>query len=185
MAGNRPATPGRAYVPDRHHWPRGCRRHHRLDQSASRDRSACWSDGVARGLGGVLTAGRGGPAEGARGDLLDFPAGILLEPVLVPALRAAVAHTGCAARVVWDVVFEVALLCRSSAGRPGASGVPDLGQMPELDPWVVTAGLESVVTCVEGDGIERDEQVRPSRDPGGQPPGAVAPARPVLIGRGE
>src|ERR1700733_12183206 len=106
MEANRPATPGRAHVPDRHHRPRGRRRHHRLDQPASRDRSACWSYGVAGGFGGVLAAGRAGPAEGARGELLDFPPRILLEPVLMPALRTRITQTRPASGLERDVVLE-------------------------------------------------------------------------------
>jgi hypothetical protein len=44
-------------------------------------------DGVARGFGGVLAAGRGGPPEGAVGELVDLPAGVLLQPVVMPTLR--------------------------------------------------------------------------------------------------
>jgi hypothetical protein len=43
-------------------------------------------------FGGVLPSGRGGPAEGSRGDLLHFPAGVLLEAVVVAAGRPAVAQ---------------------------------------------------------------------------------------------
>ena len=46
-------------------------------------------DGVPGGFGGVLAAGGGGSAEGSRGDLLDFPARVLLEPVVVTALCGA------------------------------------------------------------------------------------------------
>ncbi|HEX2818972.1 MAG TPA: hypothetical protein VHO07_02210, partial [Streptosporangiaceae bacterium] len=46
-----------------------------------------WSDRVASWFGVVLAAGRSGSPEGARGDLLDLPAGVLLEPVVVTAGR--------------------------------------------------------------------------------------------------
>jgi hypothetical protein len=63
-------------------------------------------------------------------------------------------------------MFEVALLGWPAAGRSGTGSVPDLGQVPELDPRVMTAGLEPVITGVLGDRVQRDDQVRLSGDPG-------------------
>jgi hypothetical protein len=40
-------------------------------------------------------------------------------------------------------------------------------------------GLVPVVTGAGGDRPERDDQVRPSADPGSQPPGAPSSGRPV------
>src|ERR1035441_9394317 len=51
------------------------------------------SDRVQRRLGGVLPPRRGGPPGRARGDLLDLPAGVLLEPVLVTAFRCVIVET--------------------------------------------------------------------------------------------
>ena len=62
-------------------------------------------------------------------------------------------------------MFEVALLGRPPAGRPGAGRVPDPGQVPERDPRIMTPGLEAVVARVEGDRVERDQQVRPPGTP--------------------
>jgi len=45
------------------------------------------SDGVPGGFGGVGAPGRGGPPEGAVGELVDRPVRVLLEPVVVAALR--------------------------------------------------------------------------------------------------
>src|SRR2546421_11076361 len=64
-------------------------------------------DGVFGGLGGVLAPARGGPGEAAVRMLLDVPAGVLLELMLVTALRTGVTHTGPAAFFVGDVVLEV------------------------------------------------------------------------------
>ena len=64
-------------------------------------------DGVPGGFGDVLAPGRDGPAEGAVGKLIDVPPGVLLEPVVVPALRTPITQTGSAARFVRDVVLEV------------------------------------------------------------------------------
>ena len=82
-------------------------------------------------------------------------------------------------------MLEIALLGRPPARRTATGDVPDLGQVPELDPRVMTAGLEPVITGVDGDRVERDQQVRPPGHPGGQPPGPVAAGRPVTPGGGE
>jgi hypothetical protein len=57
--------------------------------------------------------------------------------------------------------------------------VPDLSQVPQLDAGVVALGLIAMITFVDGDRIERDDQVRPV-SPGPQPPGAVSARRAVL-----
>jgi len=57
----------------------------------SRIFAALGSDRVAGGLGGVLAAGRGSPPEGAVGKLVDVPAGVLFEAMVVPALRTVLA----------------------------------------------------------------------------------------------
>lgn len=49
--------------------------------------------------GGVLAAARGGPGERAVGVLFDVPAGVLLELVLVPTLRALSAHADTVAEL--------------------------------------------------------------------------------------
>jgi hypothetical protein len=145
----------------------------------------CWLDRVPGGFSGVLPSGGGGPAEGSRGDLLDFPAGVLLEAMVVTAGRPAVARTGPAACLIGDVVFEVAVAGWSSAGRGDTGGVPDLGQVAQLDPRIMAAGLEPVVACLLGDRVHRDDQVRLAGDPGGKSPGAIPAGRPVITGAGE
>ena len=152
--------------------------------SSSSGESGRAQDGVPGGFGVVAAPGRGGPPEGAVGELVDLPPGVLLEPVVVAALRAAVTQARPAARLVRRVVLEVALGGGPPADRAGAGGVPDLGQVPQLDPGIVAAGLVPVVAGLGGQGVEGDDQVRPV--PGGaQPPGAVAAGRPVPAGRGE
>src|SRR6266702_4386007 len=116
------------------------------------------SDGVAGGFGVVAAPGPGGPAEGAIGELVDLPPGLLLEPVIMPALRTPVAQTGPAARLVRDVVFEIALAGGPSADRASARGVPDLGQVPELDPGVVAPGFVPVLAVLGVEGVDRDDQ---------------------------
>jgi hypothetical protein len=64
-------------------------------------------------------------------------------------------------------MFEIALLGWPAAGRSGARGMPDLGQVPQLDPRIMTAGLKPVVTGVQGDRVQGDDQVRLAGDPGG------------------
>ena len=90
----------------------------------------------------------------------------------MPAFRAGVAQAGPAARLVRDVVLEVALAGRPAADRARAGGVPDLGQVPELDPRLVPGGLEPVIAVLGAEGIEFDDQVRPV-------PGSAQPPRPV------
>src|SRR6185312_3621261 len=96
-------------------------------------------DGVAGGFGGVGPAGRSRPPEGPVGKLIHFPPGVLLEPVVVTALRAGVAETGAAAGLIRGVVLKVAPGGGPTADRAGAGSVPDPGKVPELDrdraPW--------------------------------------------------
>src|SRR6202020_2694988 len=87
-------------------------------------------NGVAGGFGEVLPTARGGPADVAGGELFGVPAGVLLGPVVVAAGRIPVAQTGPAARLIWDVVLEVAACRWAAAARPGARGGPDLGRGP-------------------------------------------------------
>src|SRR5689334_6557140 len=128
------------------------------------------SDRVSRWFGRVLPPGRGGPAERPVGKLVDRPARVLLEPVITPTLRTAVAHTGPSACFVRGVVLEVALRRRPAAPRSGAGRVPDLGQMPQPAPGIMTPGLEPVIAVLRGDRIEADQQVRPAHGDA-QPPG--------------
>src|SRR6185312_7168053 len=139
----------------------------------------------------------GGPAERPVGKLVDRPARVLLEPVVMSTLRAAVAHTGPSACFVRGVVLEVALLRRPAAPRSGAGRVPDLAQMPQPAPGIMTPGLEPVIAVLRGDRIEADQQVRPApgdaqppdpssgggseREPG-PVPGAGSGAFPVPLG---
>ena len=113
-------------------------------------------DGVAGWFGGVLAAGWADPLEGAVGELIDLPPGVLLEPVVVPTLGTAIAQAAPSTGLVWDVMFEISLSGGPTADRPGASGVPDLGQVAELDPGVVALGLIPVVALLGGDRVQRD-----------------------------
>ena len=126
-----------------------------------------------------------GPADVAGRELFGVPAGVLLGPVVVTARRVAVAQAGPAARFVWDVVLEVALRRWAPAAWSGARGVPDLGQVPEQDPGIVTLGLMPVVTVPGGDRLEGDEQVPLSLSSGGEPPDTVPAWWPGLVRRGE
>ena len=128
------------------------------------------SYGIPGRFGGVLAAGRGGPAERPVRELVDCPARVLLEPMVLPTLWAAVAQAGPAACLVRDVVLEVTGGGGPSTTRPGAAGVSDLGQVPELDPGIMALGLEPVIALAGIDRVEADQQIRPgSRD--AQPPG--------------
>src|SRR6185437_2311814 len=93
-------------------------------------------------------------------------------------------QTGPSACFVRDVVLKVTPGGGPPADRAGAGGVPDLGQVPQRDPGVVTLGLESVVARVGGDRLERHDQAGPGSC-GAQPPRAVAAGRAVPAGRSE
>src|SRR5690349_24339440 len=93
----------------------------------------------------------------------------------MPALRTAITEARPAARLERDIMFEVALAGGSAADRAGTGGVPDLGQVPQPDPWVVAPGLEPVVALLGAQGVQLDDQVR-SGSGGAQPPGPQ-PAR--------
>src|SRR6478609_592662 len=132
------------------------------DQLKHRDRVHGSLDGVAGGFGVVAASGRGGPAEGSVGELVDGPSGLLLEPVVMTTLRTPVAQAGPSARLVRRVVLEVALGGGPPADGAGAGGVPDLGQVPERDPGVVAPGLVPVLAGAGAEGVDRDGQVRPA-----------------------
>jgi hypothetical protein len=93
------------------------------------------------------------------GELFGFPPGVLFGAVVVAASRVAVAQAGPAAGLVRGVVFEIAALRGAAAARPGARGVPDLGQVPEHDPGVVARGLMPVIAVAGRDRAEGEEQV--------------------------
>jgi hypothetical protein len=59
-------------------------------------------------------------------------------------------------------MFEISLSRGSATSGSGTGCVPDLGQVPQLDARVVALGLVAMITLVDGDRIERDDQVRPS-----------------------
>src|SRR5689334_13412456 len=100
------------------------------------------------------------------------------------ALRAGVAKTRPAARFICRVVLDVALGGGPPADGAGAGRVPDLGQVPELDPGIMPAGFEPVLTRVGGDRVDGDDQVR-AVSRGAEPPGTVPAGRPVPPDRGK
>ena len=104
--------------------------------------------------------------------MFDLPAGVLFEPVVVPALRSAIAQARSPARFVGDVVLEIALGGGPPAAGPGAGGVADLGEVAELDPGVVALGLIAVITLIGGDRVEGDQQVPLPGGSGREPPAA-------------
>jgi hypothetical protein len=139
-----------------------------VDSLFGRERAG--SDGVAGGFGVVGASGRGRPPEGPVGQLVHSPPGVLLEPMVMAALRACVAETGPAACFIRGVVLQIALGGGPPADGAGAGGVPDLGQVPQHDPGVVAPALEPVVARVGAQRVQGDDQVR-SGSGGAQPPG--------------
>ena len=147
------------------------------------DRYSPRSDGVPGRLGDVLPPRRGGPPDLAGGKLLGVPARVLLEPgghggtsgCRCTGRSGRPLRTGCCARNPSS--------SRAPAARPGARGVPDLGQVPEQDPGIVALGLVPVITLAGGDRLEGDEQVPLAGGSGGQSPGAVPAGRAGLVRR--
>jgi hypothetical protein len=86
---------------------------------------------------------------------------VLLEPVIMSALRADITEAASSARFVWRVVLEVASDGGSPADRAGTGGMPDLGQMLQLDARIVAAAFKPVVAVLGGQRVEGDQQVRP------------------------
>src|SRR5271170_4861100 len=103
----------------------------------------------------------------------------------MPALGRAITYTRSTISFIRNVMFEITLLRGTPAGRAGAGGMPDLGQVPELDPRVVAGGFEPVVAGIGGDRVDADEQVGLAGDPGAQPPFAVSAGWSVLSCGGE
>src|SRR5689334_19419543 len=136
------------------------------------------SDRVPGGFGDVVASRWGSPSEGPVRQLVHLPARLLLEPVVMTTLWAAITQARPAARLKRNIMFEVALAGRSAADRAGAVGVPDLGQVPKLDARVMAPSLEPVVAVLGTQGVELNDQVRPGSG-GPQPPGPVPAGLPV------
>ena len=130
-------------------------------------------DGVPRRLGVVAPPGRGRPPVPAVGELLGLPPGPLLEPMIMPAFGTAITQARPPARFIRRVVLEVAGGGGPPAHRRRARRMPDLGQMPQLDPGIMSFGCEPMLARVGADGVEGDGQVR-AGPRGAQPPGAVS-----------
>jgi hypothetical protein len=141
-----------------------------------------WLDRVSGGFGGVGPPGRGGPPEGPVAKLVDVPAWMLLEPMVVPTLWTTVAQARPSPCFIGNVVLEVTGGGWSAADRAGTGGVPDLRQVPELDPGIMPRLLELVVAVPGVEGVDGDEQF-PAGGPQG--PGPVTAGWPVAAGRRE
>src|SRR5206468_12767497 len=100
------------------------------------------------------------------------------------ALRAGVAEARPAARLIRRVVLDVALGSRPPADGAGAGRVPDLGQVPQLDPRIMAFSLEPVLTRIGGDRVDGQDQVR-AVSRGGQPPGAITAGGAFPAGQSE
>src|ERR1700746_91852 len=114
------------------------------------------SDGVPGRLRDRLSPGGHGPPDLAARHLLHLPARVLLDPMVEAALRVAVTQAGPAARLVGDVVLEVAAGRAPAAAGPGTRGVPDLGQVPQHHSGVVTSCFVAVITVASGDRPDLD-----------------------------
>src|SRR5262249_30096679 len=90
--------------------------------------------------------------------------------MIMPTLRAAITKARSSTCLIRNVVLEVALCGWSTAARPGASGVSDLGQVPKPGPGIMAFGLEPVIAWPGIDGVDLDQQVRPASG-GAQAPG--------------
>jgi hypothetical protein len=63
-------------------------------------------------------------------------------------------------------MFEITIASRPSADRAGTGSVPDLGQVPEPDPGIVTPGLEPVIAVTGADRVQGHQQISQSGGPG-------------------
>src|SRR5689334_10501226 len=111
-------------------------------------------DRVPGGFGEVVPPRGRGPPERPVRQLVHRPPWLLLEPVVMPALRAGVAQARSATALVRNVMFEVALGGGPPADRADTGGVPDLGQVPQPDPGVVSPGLEPVVAMLGAERVQ-------------------------------
>src|SRR5450432_759095 len=75
------------------------------------------SDRVAGGFGGVAPPGRSRPPERSVRELVHLPPRLLLQPMIMPALRARVTQARPAVRLIGHVVLEVALARGPAAHR--------------------------------------------------------------------
>src|SRR3984885_4833407 len=107
-------------------------------------------DGIPSGFRDVLPSRRRGPPDVTARKLRGVPPRVLLHPVVVAAGRVPVTQTGPPARLVRNVMFEIASRGRAAAARSGTRRVPDLGQVPEHDPGIMAAGLPPVITVPAG-----------------------------------
>ena len=130
----------------------------------------CRLDGIPGWFGGIGPPGWGGPPEGPVAELVDLPARVLLEPMVPPTFWPPITQARPSARFIRGVVVVVTLRGWPTAPRPSASGVPDLGQVPKLDPGIMAFGLEPVIAWPGIDRVELDQQVRPASG-GAQAPG--------------
>src|SRR5580692_7480432 len=133
-------------------------------------------------LGHVLPSRRHGPPDVSARKLLGVPAGVLFHPVVGPALRAAITQTRSATGLIRNVMLEITSGRGPPAPRPGTSGVPDLGQVPEHHPGIMTLSLPPVIAVPGRQRADLDQHVLL---PGGEPPGAVPAGRAVVIGGGK
>src|SRR5580704_5356159 len=133
--------------------------HTRPTSNVVREPDAPSSDGIPCRFGGVLPPGGRGPDDNRGFGLFHLPARVLLEPVVVAALRPARALTGPAACLERDVVLEVALGGGPSAARRGTGGVADLGQVPQHHPGIMPFGFMPVIATAGGDRPDRNDQV--------------------------
>src|SRR5689334_1889754 len=123
---------------------------------------SAWSDGITGWFGGIGPPGWGGPPEGPVAELVDLPARVLLEPMVPPTFGPPITQARPSARFIRGVVVVVTLRGWPAAPRPRASGVSDLGQVPEFGPGIMALGLEPVIAWPGIDGVELDQQVRPA-----------------------
>ena len=103
---------------------------------------------------------------------------MLFESVVEAALWSAITQATSSACFVGDVVLEIGLGGGPTAAWSGAGGMPDLGQVPELDPGIMTLGLEPVITLIDGDRVERDEEIPIARCPESRGPACMPAAEP-------
>ena len=167
---SRPMSPPRAWPSCTPEPPDGCCRSGSRGSRLPSDRVAGWFGGVGRPDGVVH---RKVPS----GSWSTFHLRCCLTRWSRQTLRSGVTQARSSARLKGDVVLEVAGGGRSPADGAGAGGVPDLGQVAELDAGVVALGLKPVVAVLGGDGC------RPTTRSGPVPGSAGSRCRSRLAAR--
>src|SRR5580658_1211171 len=103
----------------------------------------------------------------------------------MPALRTPITLTRSATSLIRGIMLEITAGRRPPARRTRTRRVPDLRQVPQLDTRIMPRGLKPVLTRIDRDRIDLDNQIRLPGHARAEPPGPVPAGRPVAAGGSE